>query len=735
MATMGPEQYDVAARNMSLGDTNHYMSSNISGSIAKYINDYKNTFNNKCMVKKGETVTVFSNRTMGIAGGDIILTMKEGTVFQLTDVEQSMKMVGNSQAYNTDALQWSGKVVIYPDSKSEYIDRMTNGFININATSNPSSSYNDIRMNFVVLTSRYSTFSDYPSITARPVDGTSGGTGVTAVEPVLLITADNKLNSSRLETPWETKEYTKSRVDIDVKLGILPTPLVESYYPKWPSSWKSLTNIQENEDFNASLDAMDISKIRGIFGMPYQFLPTTDCRVDGSESEEVFGITYSEMIASRLPLLYLTPGEPVFLADAEDERKGLIADVVQFMSGADSSHLDNLINGYAGKLYSIEPKYNKYFKYVNPMARMGAFFLGLDPQNGDSEEDKRYKKLEGVDLVNYNWAWNDNGEYNGNYSGSDDGSSNSTGFSSITAGLKELQKYVYYKAAIPFYINSEVTFQETMTNETTESSLASGINGLSDKARELQFLIGTGTSAVAQNFDKAADLLKDVKANAQEFVDKFTDSGNIFSNLLKNVKTVVSGGRLMFPNIWSNSGFTKSYQIDIRLTTPDYDKKSWWMNIYVPLCHLLAFALPRGEFQNGYTSPFILKAFYKGMFNIDMGIITDMSVTKGKEGGWTKDGLPTVVDVQLTIQDLYSTLSMTPAGSLMKANTLQNIAEMDYLANTCGVNINEPDVIRMMDMYVTFNVENVLTDVPTNITTALGNSLSNKISKIYQSFI
>ena len=172
----------------------------------------------------------------------------------------------------------------------------------------------------------------------------------------------------------------------------------------------------------------------------------------------------------------------------------------------------------------------------------------------------------------------------------------------------------------------------------------------------------------------------------------------------------------------------------MKLTTPDFDKKSWYLNIYVPLCHLIALVLPRGDFQNGYVSPFIVKAFYKGMFNIDMGIITDMTINKGKEGGWTKDGLPTVVDVSFTIQDLYSTLSMTPTGPLMKKNVMQNIAEMDYLANLCGVNINEPDVGRMIEMYVTFNIENVFTDVPTNLLTGLSNKFSTKISTLLSIF-
>ena len=49
--------------------------------------------------------------------------------------------------------------------------------------------------------------------------------------------------------------------------------------------------MQEVEDYYNSLDSMDTSKLRGIFGMPYQYLPTTDCRIDNSESEEVFGNT------------------------------------------------------------------------------------------------------------------------------------------------------------------------------------------------------------------------------------------------------------------------------------------------------------------------------------------------------------------------------------------------------------------------------------------------------------
>ena len=48
-----------------------------------------------------------------------------------------------------------------------------------------------------------------------------------------------------------------------------------------------------------------------------------------------------------------------------------------------------------------------------------------------------------------------------NYSGNDDGGSNNTWILSLSGSMKDLQSAIYYKAAIPFYINSEVSFVET----------------------------------------------------------------------------------------------------------------------------------------------------------------------------------------------------------------------------------------------------------------------------------
>ena len=529
-----------------------------------------------------------------------------------------------------------------------------------------------------------------------------------------LLNTDNYNTSKKLKT-YSTEEAASISVE----------ELTGPYVPDM-SDWVKADDLDVS-DYNNILDLMDIDRLRGIFGMPYQFLPTTDPRIDGSENNEVFGTTYGDKIASRLPLLYITPGNPAFLGSYKagdnlslgQKFEDMIQSFTGFLSGGDTNSLSSLLDGYQGKLYSIEPAYSEYFKYVNPMCRIGAVYLGLENE-----------KIDGKPCTTYNWAFNDNGDYSGNYA---EGTSN-TGFESLTSNIRDFQKFIYYKAAIPFYINSEYQFSDSLGNETTESALSSTINGFSDKARELQFLLGTTTSQIAADFDTLGSSLNGVKNNLEDFTQKLTSGGGLFSSLTQKATTVAAGGRIQFPNIWSNSSFNKSYNINIKLNTPDLDKKSWWLNIYVPLCHILALAMPRGEFQHSYSAPFIVKAFYKGMFNIDMGIITDMTIQKGKEGGWTKDGLPTTVDVQFTIQDLYSSLSMTPSGLAYRANVLQNIAEMDYLANLCGININVPDTLRMVELYATLNLRGKFIDIPANIVTGLENKISNRINSLFSTF-
>ena len=105
--------------------------------------------------------------------------------------------------------------------------------------------------------------------------------------------------------------------------------------------------------------------------------------------------------------------------------------------------------------------------------------------------------------------------------------------------------------------------------------------------------------------------------------------------------------------------------------------------------HLLCFTIPKRLGDNGIQSPFLVRAYYKGFFNVNMGIITSLSISKGDKCKWNLQGLPTDIDVSFTIKDLYQSLSIE-SGSNFKKNTDQ----LDYIANLCGINVNKPDIIR-----------------------------------------
>lgn len=494
------------------------------------------------------------------------------------------------------------------------------------------------------------------------------------------------------DTTEETKEsQTPARSEVDVD-SLEEEDVGSAYVPDFSSF--TLEAISSTEDYlNNVSDSLSIKNCRGIHGMPYQFMPIADTRV--SSGEGAFGRKYAEKIVSRMPLLLLTPGTPTFLKGySSGEKKTILDKYVKVLGGGSKSGLDNLLNKN-GKFYSLDPNWKKYYGYVNIMCRSAARFMGL--------HDTR---IHGTRLDTFNW------------------------YDNIEA---DLSKIINYTRVVAFYIDSDKQIQESFSNDTTDSMLKSSINGLSDAGRELQFMLGTASSNTGIAFDRFTNQenLQENMDNMNEFMDKMLlGNGNIFQRLVNNIQTVVAGGKLIFPEIWSDSSFGRSYSINLKLISPDPDDLSIYLNIIVPMIHLICLVAPRQSTDSGYISPFMLRAFYKGQFNVDMGIIPNMSFTKGDEGGWTKSGLPTVVNVSFDIKDLYSSMSIS--NDTTETNLLNNTMLMDYLANMCGININEPDVFRSIEMYLTQKYENRIRDaLRFNFSAGLEQWWQNKTMDIY----
>ena len=439
------------------------------------------------------------------------------------------------------------------------------------------------------------------------------------------------------------------------------------------------------------------SNLSGIFGIPYQFMDTVDRRIPGTD----IGVKYADKIVSRMPLLFLTPCRQVFMPGYGKEDKGNVLSELISGNGGDSSLL-NQLNLKGGKYYTTKFAYDEYADQVNTMCKQEAKFLGIG-----NESIPIYQKSNGgfKKIKNINWNQVKNSAF-------DD--------------------YFYANKAAVFYLDGLTSMTDSFSNSSGESSLASSINGFSSTANEIKFLLGED-SMLANLVNSASEVTDSITNGLSGIVSNLT--GGMLSDLASSgVSTVLSGGKIIFPKIWSDSSFSRSYSFDIKLRSPDHDTISIFLNIIVPFLHLLALVLPMGlkDNANAYNSPFLVKAYSKGMFNIDMGLITDMSVTRGAECQWNDDGLPTQMDISITIEDLYSSLYLTNKDNFAdNLAVVTNTAMMDYLSNLAGLNIADVDLGRQIKMlgYLSWNT---LLDSPSTIWNRFDNSIQNAIATLYK---
>lgn len=473
----------------------------------------------------------------------------------------------------------------------------------------------------------------------------------------------------------------------------------------------SLNGVDQNTQ-KSLVEKMMTTTMYGVEGLPYQFMPTVDARLDKtgkSDANSKVGRKYAEKIMGRLPLLFLTPGKPVALADfSKDDKQSVINMLL------DQTFDEDLING-EGRYYNISFAYDEYYRYLNCMMAATAAFLGVYdetiPINGKREK-----------IGTYDWSKELNSDFK-------------TFFSA--------------KENLVFYLDNFSSISETFSNDTTESSIASQINGVSDTANELNFLLAGNSGTLAKIADNVSDAVSSVTSALSSALG--TLGGGIIGSLADTgINTLVNGGKIVFPQIWSNSSYSRSYTLDIKLRSPDHDSLSIFLNVIKPYCKILALTLPRiMEHEdhynaNGYMSPFLVKAFSKGMFNIDMGIISSLSVNKGAECQWNDDGLPTQIDISIDITDLYSSLAMSgfestgiignpfSAGKQL-VKIVNNTAYMDFLANLAGLNVGTMAIGRRVKMFKYLS-ETSFKQYPARKFTQFDQALSSRMADLYETF-
>jgi hypothetical protein len=517
---------------------------------------------------------------------------------------------------------------------------------------------------------------------------------------------------------WISQTYIKvvRNLETEKKPETIPTP--NATKTTLTTTTNTATSKGIDKDFIDLLKsnvARADRKIDGsvrLFGCPFQFTKTTDYRIDSNLD---LGRNYLENIIAESPIVYFLPGKPKYLPElSKEEKLGL----TEFLSGKgegdNKTIIDKILkNKEEIRYFDFTNDYADYIRYVNMLCRMSAIYIGI----GDKLMPGTNKKYKYYDWANY--------KYSNDYVTPKEKKERTSIFDveNIVESVDEalFGKYRYTQ----FYVEPNTSFSESASNSTQASKLAGVFDTAEGIMKEMAFL--TNTAAIKMASDMQETLAKEMNQISQKMVSNGSD--NFFSRLFGLSSNVISGSNIIFPELWGDSAYNKSYNINMHFVSPYGDKESVYLNVIVPLMHLLALALPRQTSANSFMSPFLVKVFSKGWFSCEMGMIDSINIQKGGDGAWNVDGLPTEMRVEIGVRDLYNNLMITPTS---KASLFfQNQGLIDFLAVTCGVIITETNLMLKLRSQIAAFLNKPL-DLPGNIYRETIQFIRNKLDPIFK---
>lgn len=496
-----------------------------------------------------------------------------------------------------------------------------------------------------------------------------------------------------------------------------------------------------------SIMGTPIGRMLFVHGMPFQFTHYTDRR-PGSEKQygnsseyydltrvgrstssataDFYGRIFEKEIASNIPIMSVVPGEPQFLTmntgrfvlpsvtGASNKLKNefsklFSADDFEVGSIVDSSNaLARGSNVY--QYYSMTINTKEYFKYVNTLCKMSAVLMGL--------KDFTYN---GKSCTDIDWG--------------DQNSTASNGGSDFNL----FEEVIGVDGGVSFAYDPGSSVTDSLGNSLGESQFASLLKTLSGKAKEFSFIAGSmgydrdWTSAVDNtDYDKAMSTI---------------GGSNLFgpNSLVGRLATFISnagrGMNVRFPQIWQDSTYSKSYSVDMKFVTPYATNFCKWRYVLVPFFHCFAFAAPRMiNSLTNYSRPFLIRAYSKGYFNVEMGMIESLQWRRFGDGDMiSDDGIPTEIDVTIDFVDMYQALGMSKIdggifgvfNSSLSAQVglfFNNSGLMDLLGTLSGVNMNRMNMKERFALYWNAYYTGI-TNMPGNFKRAIQDRLRNTYEK------
>lgn len=510
------------------------------------------------------------------------------------------------------------------------------------------------------------------------------------------IPVKNTSSSSAYITANEMAQWTSSTQYVDAKLREKYDETFINY------SYNEEKRYVGTEDHYKTM----MDKLNYCFGAPPKFNMDIDIQY---VSDIGIGRVMSQTYYSNPTILSICPGKVKLFPHLfnKSDRENLFTAMKDSANG-DSSVIQKIASDQNsdmlnGSLYEFSQDTEDYAKRVNLLCRACAVLLGI----GDTTMPYTTSKL-----VSFDYAyWSIRKKYSPSTGKVQNVFTDfwKGGYEALTSGMTD-QNYIHFLVS-----NENTTVQDSIVTHTGASFLESILGTTNEVANQLSYLAGVGFNNQMDAKDNINTILNGVVG------------ANGWTEMVNNV---LSGGKLKIPQIVTDTDYSQSISCTMTFISPYGDPKSVFLWCVVPICHLLAFALPKQISDTMYSYPYILKVNQKGWFNSNLAVMSSINIVRGGSDNtsWSSQGLATEWTVNFEITPLYSQLTMPSTDHPFLF--MKNDGLIDYLGNLCGFDLkaNNLDVkIKLLTSFIT----NRFKGIPNDIQRWQSDKISNAVSKIF----
>lgn len=210
------------------------------------------------------------------------------------------------------------------------------------------------------------------------------------------------------------------------------------------------------------------------------------------------------------------------------------------------------------------------------------------------------------------------------------------------------------------------------------------VKNMANALKKSESAIGKGLGGAV---DSAHGALKDI-------FGAIAPKGTARGGAVDTMSQMLAGARIDFPQVWKNSGFAPSYTMTVRLYNPNpasIDATKKW--IIGPIAALLLLGVPRTQDGSTYNWPLLHQIKAPGIFNLDPGFISNITVVKGGDQqsiAWNQR--MGIVDVRLDIGSLYNSMMGGTSDDPFRPNIKQYIDGLEEEFEVFeGTFYDEPD--------------------------------------------